>query len=250
MFFPISLAAALSLVPLAASAAANLDACMQDVLADEQQLRGRNAWAARCFPDAPRPSSYPEGDFVSLVGERAPTDRDAPCPGGKKALTICSGEGLLRGQAVHTSAGWLKVSELVGRDVAQLRSWDSRVAPSPETLAYSPLQNVVARPYNGPFIELETAEGAVLACTAGQPLLRANGTLVRADAVQWGDVLLGDEGVHHVERVVQGHGHLIAYQVLLQRGDFDHNVIDVGGLFVGGVRLLDAVVAPQTTPSP
>lgn len=250
MFFSISLAAALSFAPLAASAATNLDACAQDVLANVQQLRGRNAWAARCFPDAPRPVVYPEADFVSLLGERAPTDRDAPCPAGAKALTICSGEGLLGGQTAKTSAGWRKVAELVERDVAELRSWNSRVAPSPEALERSPLQNVVARPYNGPFIELETAEGAVLACTAGQPLLRANGTLVRADAVQWGDALLGDDGVHHVERVVQGHRHLIAYQVLLQRGDFDHNVIDVDGLFVGGLRLFDAVVATDKTPSP
>lgn len=244
MFTPAAFAALLHASVLAASPAATLDACTQDVLHDVAELRGRNAWAARCFPELAQPRRYPEASFVSVVGEHAPTTADAPCPQAPVQAVVCGGEGLLAGQPVRTPTGWLNVAELAARQTAAVSSWDSRVALGLDKLVDSPLLSVLARPYNGPVIYIETEEGAVLDCTAGQMLVRSNGTLVRADALCWGDLLLGDEGVHHVERIKQVHSNTVAYQVLLARGDFDHNVFDVGGLFVGALRLLgDAEVS-------
>lgn len=230
----------------APSPSATLDACMQDVLRNVAELRGRNAWAGRCFPDAPKPRRYPEASFVSWVGERAPTDADAPCPTGPVQLVACSGEGLLAGQPVRTPTGWVRVGKLAAQASSAVASWDSRAPLGLDRLVDSPLLGVLARPYNGPVIYIETAEGAVLDCTAGQMLVRSDGSLVRADALSWGDRLLGDDRVHFVERIQQTHQSTVAYQILLERHDYDHNVIDVGGLFVGALRLLEEARVSRT----
>lgn len=249
MLFVTALAVCFASIAPMPSEDAAIAACTRDVLPDLQAVRQRNAWAARCVAGAPPLCAYPQAAFVCLLDATAPQRADAPCDEAPGPFVLCSGEGLLRGQPVRTPKGWVDVAELVERDVAVLGSWDSRAVPDVSRLADSPLQTVLARPYSGAVIYLETAEGAVLSCTAGQPLLRANGTLVRADAVQWGDLLLGDGGVHHVERIQQTHQQTVAYQVLLQRGDFDHNVLDVGGLFVGGLRLFATTpTAPTGSP--
>lgn len=222
-----------------ASNSAVVASCAEDAyaLTELAQVRGRNAWAARCTPQAPDPTLYPEGSFVSYLDVGAPDDADAPCIAVRAEAVVCTGEGLLPGQPVLTELGWLPVEALEARGATQLAAWDSTTA-SGDTPPMVALTGVRRRPYRGPVVSIETAEGGFVEVTAGQPLLRSNGTLVRADELVVGDALMTPEGRHHVERAVQTHRSTSAFQLHVWRLDFDHNNVGVGGVYVATTLLV------------
>lgn len=229
-----------------ASNSAVVASCAEDAyaLTDLAQVRGRNAWAARCTPHAPDPFLYPEGSFVSYLDVGAPDDAEAPCIAVKAEAVLCTGEGLLPGQPVLTDLGWLAVEELEARGAIQLAAWNS-TAPMGSRPPMVALTGVRRRPYRGPVVSIETAEGGLVEVSAGQALLRINSTLVRADELMAGDVLMTPEGRHHVERVVQTHRRTSVYQLHVGRRDFDHNNVGVGGVYVATTLLVQDGLAEQ-----
>lgn len=223
--------------------------CMHDAPRTLDEVEGRNAWAKRCAPRAPEVygGRYPLGSFASFVGSTNAVRADDACPDTPpRAVVRCHVEGLLGGQRVLTEQGYVSVDSLLAQGVQYVASWDSTKA-CPSALPMSRLTAVVRRSYKGPVILIETDLGALLDVTAGQPILKRSGKLVRADALGLGDVLLSFDGLHHVERLSQTDRTTDVYQIHVAEGDFDHNAVFAEDLFTTTARLAEQI-RPRATP--
>lgn len=249
MRLAVILAALVIVVPNLASAQATR--CAQDDwIASPTDARGRNAWSRKCGYLSTSQESFLNGEGMYIVYSNGcynniaygcvnhvPIAESALCVTGLIKLAYCFTGCYTPEQRLSFNSEFTGIKQAFDMGVASVTAMTP--ASTPSTLFYSeqPIRTFVAGDTQEDIYVLKTVDGRRLEVTAKHPMVKGDGTMVKASELKAGEELLGADGKKLALQEVSTYVFKgTVWNVQPTSHEKAENVLNAEGLLTGSVR--------------